>query len=78
MVEGPEAASTIKKQRAINAVLNSFFFSVLYSTGSQPREWCYPQWLGLPISINLIKITPTHTCLEAHIPGNSRRHQVDY
>jgi hypothetical protein len=48
MVEGPEAASTIKKQRAINAVLNSFFF-LFYTVqvlspgnGATHSGWVFP------------------------------------
>lgn len=33
-------------------------FSLFYSPGSQPWEWCYPRWLGLSPSCNLITIPP--------------------
>lgn len=29
----------------------------LHSEASQPREWCYPEWAGLPISIHAIMTT---------------------
>lgn len=46
---------SVKKQRVTNAALSSLFN---YCSGPQSREWCFPHCMGLPISMNAIKITP--------------------
>lgn len=43
-----------QEERTTNSCVQ-LTFSLFYSSESHPREWCYPQWVGLP-SINLIRI----------------------
>lgn len=42
-------------------------FSFLYSSGSQHREWCHPQWAGFPTSISP----------EVYLLGASGLYQLD-
>lgn len=50
----------IHSQEESNKCLCPSHFLLLYCPGSLPRNLCHLQWLGLPTSINLIKIiSPT-------------------
>lgn len=46
-----------------------------FYTRSQSREWCHPQWAGLSILNNVVKIIPSGIP-QTHLQGDSR-FQVD-
>lgn len=48
--------STVKKQRAMNAVYSSLSFFVHKVQDPSPWDWCYPQHIVLSTSVNLIEI----------------------
>lgn len=53
---GTCSAPSTRKQRAMTSCCCSNPSLHFYSPGSQPREWCCPQWAYLHTSINVIKI----------------------
>lgn len=53
--------STVKSEerRRHAHCLNSGHTPHLNSLGPKPREWCHPQWMGLPSLLRQIKSTPS-------------------
>lgn len=47
------------KKRATDECMVAMFFSLpMQSRINKPREWCHPQWLGLPIFVDVARKTP--------------------
>jgi len=49
--------NSVTKKKTIGAGAQ-FTFSLLFSQGQKPREWCHPLWVSLPLTMNLIKTVP--------------------
>lgn len=55
--------SKVKIRKKTNALMLAGAQPPFYSRTVQDplhREWCYPQWVGLSTSINVIKQSPPH------------------
>lgn len=48
----------VKKRATDECMLAMFFSLLMQSRINKPREWCHPQWLGLPIFVDVARKTP--------------------